>query len=182
MTEIWKDVVGYKGLYEVSNYGRIRTHKDKTTFTKLHGKRKWKQRFLKNKTPNGRDVRVTLWKDGKPKDYLAHRLVAFAFIPTVPNKECINHIDGNPQNNNVKNLEWCTHKENVNHAFENGLHSSNMAVKLINHIGIEYQFISMKRASIFLGRGHSYVSAKIRQGFSTITDINGNHFRVEKLV
>ena len=57
----------------------------------------WKQRYLKDKTPNGRDVRVTLWKNGKRKRFLVHRLVAFAFIPMIEGKNCINHIDGNPK-------------------------------------------------------------------------------------
>ena len=97
MNEEWRDVVGYEGIYEVSNKGRIRTHKYKTTYTKKHGVRHWKQRYLKDKTPNGRDVRVALWKDGKPNYCLVHRLVAKAFIPFVKDKNCINHIYGNPK-------------------------------------------------------------------------------------
>lgn len=182
MTEIWRDVVGYESIYEVSDFGRIRTHENKTTFTKRHGVRKWKQRYLKDKTPNGRDVRVTLWKNGKPKDFLVHRLVGFAFIPLVEGKECINHIDGKPKNNNVNNLEWCTYKENTNHAFENGLNNTNMAVKLTNHLGIEYEFISMARACKFLGRCHGYISDKLKKGHKELTDIHGNYFRVEKLI
>ena len=105
MTEIWKDVVGYENIYEVSNFGNVRTHKDKTTRTKKHGLRRWKQRNLRNKTPNGRDVRVSLWKDGKVKDWLAHRLVAYAFIPNADKtKDSINHIDGNPKNNHVEKI------------------------------------------------------------------------------
>ncbi|MFY4840649.1 NUMOD4 domain-containing protein [Staphylococcus aureus] len=182
MKEIWKDVVGYEGIYEVSSYGRIRTHKNKTTYTEKHGIRHWKQRYLKDKTPNGRNVRVALWKNGECKYFLVHRLVAFAFIPVVKGKECINHIDGNPENNNVENLEWCTYKENTNHAFENGLNTSNMAVKLTNHLGIEYEFISMARASKFLGRCHGYVSDRLKTGHEQLTDINGNYFKAEKLV
>lgn len=60
--EIWKDVVGYEGIYEVSNYGRVRTHKDKTTYTQRHGIRHWKQRILKEKSRTNRDVRISLWK------------------------------------------------------------------------------------------------------------------------
>lgn len=56
MTEIWKDVVGYEGIYEVSSFGRIRTHKDKTTYTEKHGVRHWKQCYLKNKIPSQRIV------------------------------------------------------------------------------------------------------------------------------
>lgn len=158
MTETWKDVLDYEGIYEVSDHGRVRTHKNKTTYSKRHGTRKWKQRYLKDKTPNGRDVRVSLWKNGKHKDFLVHRLVGFAFIPLVEGKDCINHIDGNPKNNRVENLEWCNHLENNRHAFETGLMSSNMKIKLINSIGIEYEFNSMAKASKFLGRSHGYLS------------------------
>lgn len=182
MKEIWKDVVGYENIYEVSNFGRVRTHKNKTTFTKKHGIRHWKQRYLKDKTPNGRDVRVNLWKNGQSKDFLVHRLVGFAFIPLVEGKECINHIDGNPKNNDVSNLEWCNHLENNRHAFENGLIRTNMAVKLTNHIGIEYEFISMSIAGEFLGRNHGYISKKLQNGHKELTDIHGNYFRVEKLI
>ncbi|MFY0484933.1 NUMOD4 domain-containing protein [Staphylococcus haemolyticus] len=182
MSETWKDVVGYEGIYEVSSLGKVRTHKDKTTYTKRHGVRRWKQRFLKNRTPNGRDVRVTLWKNGKPKDFLVHRLVGFAFIPTIKGKECINHIDGNPKNNCVENLEWCNHSENNNHAFETGLMSTNMNVKLINEIGIEYEFISMNRASEFLGRSNGYISRNLKNDNTKLTDIHGNKYRVEKLI
>ncbi|MCG2197232.1 NUMOD4 motif-containing HNH endonuclease [Staphylococcus epidermidis] len=182
MKEKWRDVVGYEGIYEVSNKGRVRTHKNKTTYTKKHGVRHWRQRYLKDKTPNGRDVRVSLWKDGKHKDFLVHRLVAFAFMPVIKGKECINHIDGNPKNNNVENLEWCNHLENNRHAFETGLMHTNMAVKLINHLGIEYKFISMSRASQFLGRNNGYISTKLKRNRKELTDIHGNKYKFEKLI
>lgn len=65
--EEWKDVIGYEGSYEVSNYGRVRTHKYKTTYTSKHGIRHWKQRILKEKSKTNRDVRISLWKNGKKK-------------------------------------------------------------------------------------------------------------------
>lgn len=67
-----------------------------------------------------RDYRkVVISKHGKQKNFLVHRLVAEAFIPNPENKPEVNHIDGNPSNNNVKNLEWVTHSENVRHSLEN---------------------------------------------------------------
>ncbi|MEH7150553.1 NUMOD4 domain-containing protein [Bacillus thuringiensis] len=121
----WVDVVGYEGVYEVSDTGLIRTNAKKITHTKHHGIRHWKQRILKDKTPNGREARVTLWKNGKSKDFLGHRLVAEAFIPKIKAKTSINNLDGNPKNNHVLNLEWCNHKENNNHAFDNDLTTCN---------------------------------------------------------
>ncbi|MCK1976039.1 NUMOD4 motif-containing HNH endonuclease [Jeotgalicoccus huakuii] len=165
MMEIWKDVVGYEGLYEVSNHGRVRTHKDKTTYSSLHGIRKWKQRILKEKNPNGRDVRVSLWKNKTDKSYLVHRLVALAFIPEIPGKRSINHIDGNPRNNHVSNLEWCDHRENNNHAFDNNLMTSNKNVFLLNtETGESHYFRSLSKASQFLGRKPGYLSGKLKKG------------------
>jgi hypothetical protein len=162
---IWNDVVGYEGIYEVSNTGLVRTHKNKTTHSKLHGVRHWKQRILKDKTPNGRDTRVTLWKNGKSKDFLVHRLVAEAFVQKIPGKECINHIDGNPKNNNVENLEWCTYKENQNHAFDNGLAKTNQEIILFNKDTKEtHYFRSKAKASEFLGKSHGFVSNLLNKG------------------
>lgn len=180
MEEIWKDVVGYENIYEVSNFGRVRTHEDKVTYTERHGVRKWKQRYLKNKTPNGRDVRVTLWKSGKSKDFLVHRLVAFAFISQIEGKNCINHIDGNPKNNHVTNLEWCNYKENQNHAFENDLAHTNIYLTLIDvKTHKTHSFISMSRASQCLNRNHGYISNTLKKGKNIVTDDKGNEFLVE---
>ena len=166
---IWKDIVGYEGLYEVSNYGLVRTHKNKTTSNARYKVRKWKQRILKDRTPNGRDVRVSLWKDGKPKDYLVHRLVAEAFIPKIDGKDSINHIDGNPKNNHVSNLEWCDHKENNNHAFDKDLIKTNKKVILVNKkTGEPFLFRSLTKASEFLGHSHTYLSREIKKGRSDI--------------
>lgn len=184
MTEIWKDVVGYEGIYEVSNKGRVRTHKDKVSWSNRYQKwRHWQQRYLKDKTPNGRDVRVSLWKDGKPKDFLVHRLVAFAFIPIVKGKNCINHIDGNPKNNHVDNLEWCNHLENNRHAFENNLIDTQKAVKLTHlDLGIQLEFISMSKASKWLGRNTGYLSGALKSNKYIVTSNDGEKYQVEKLI
>lgn len=177
MTEIWKDVVGYENIYEVSSYGRVRTAVGKTTYTERHGVRHWKQRYLKNKTPKGRDVRVSLWKDGKTKSFLVHRLVAFAFIPEIEGKTSINHKDGNPKNNHVDNLEWCNHLENNRHAFENNLISTQKETTLINKsTNKKYTFKSMTKACSFLKRNHSYIHECLKK-HKKITDANGNEYK-----
>ncbi|WP_368679758.1 NUMOD4 domain-containing protein [Staphylococcus pseudoxylosus] len=184
MKEVWRDVLGYENLYEVSNYGRVRTHKNKQTWSKQHQCwRKWKQRYLKNKTPKGRDVRVSLWKNGEHKDFLVHRLVAFAFIPIIQGKECVNHINGNPRNNRVDNLEWCNYKENQNHAFENDLAHTNLKVKLIQmNTGIQLEFISMARADKWLERSTGYTSGRIQTGHNTLNAKDNTKYKVEKLI
>lgn len=181
MEEIWKDVVGYENIYEVSNFGNVRTHKNKRSWSKRHNTwRYWKQRQLKNKTPKGRDVRVTLWKDGKLKYWLAHRLVAYAFIPNADEtKNSINHIDGNPKNNRVENLEWCNHKENNNHAFDNGLKTTNKKTTLLrlsdNKI---FNFRSMGKASLFLGHSSGYISNTLKRNKDEFTDEEGNLYKI----
>lgn len=70
--------------------------------------------------------RVTLCKNSITKRFVIHRLVALAFIPNPFNKPQVNHIDGNPSNNNMENLEWCTQSENMKHAFRTGLQTPNI--------------------------------------------------------
>ncbi|MER2039991.1 MAG: HNH endonuclease [Solibacillus sp.] len=166
---IWKDVASYEKIYEVSNTGLVRTHSEKTTYSKRHGIRKWKQRVLKNKNSSGRDCRVTLWKDGKSKDFLVHRIVAEAFLTKTEGKEYINHIDGNPKNNHVSNLEWCDHFENNNHAFDNDLIKTGKKVILLNTETLEvHKFRSLSKASEFLGRDFRFLSKKIKEGESIV--------------
>lgn len=119
--EIWKPIEGYEGLYEVSNRGRVRSLDRYTTGNR---NRLLKGKVLKNRLNELSYCTVQLCLNGKPKSVRVHRLVAKAFIPNPDNKPFVNHIDGNPINNDVLNLEWCTQKENINHAYENGLFPS----------------------------------------------------------
>lgn len=152
MTELWRQVPGYEGIYEVSNTGLVRTVEGKTTHSVRTGIRKWKSRVLKEKDPSGRNVRVDLWKDKKSKSWLVHRLVAMAFIPNPENKPTINHKDGNPRNNYVSNLEWATHYENNNHAFDNGLICTAIKIDAYNQdTGELIAFRSLSKASNFIG-------------------------------
>ena len=168
---IWKEVVGYEGIYEVSNNGEVRTKEGKTTFTKRHGVRKWKQRILKQKIDKENSCRVSLWKDGKEKTWLVHRLVALAFIPMIESKNYINHKDGNRLNNHVYNLEWCNHTENNNHAFDNDLISTGQSIKLVNvKTNEEHVFRSKAKASLFIGKSHGYISAILKKG---LKEVNG---------
>ena len=100
MIEIYKPIVGYEGLYEVSNLGNVRNLKTNI--------------ILKQKINKGGYMNVGLWKNGK-KTFLIHRLVAQAFIPNPDNKPEVNHKDEIKSNNCVYNLEWVTSKENANY-------------------------------------------------------------------
>lgn len=101
MEEIWKDIEGYEGIYQVSNLGNVKTIYDNTHHKKVD--RLLKQKFLKT----GYKI-VALSKMCKRKYFTVHRLVAKAFIPNTCNLPSINHKDENKSNNNVSNLEWCT--------------------------------------------------------------------------
>ena len=108
---IWKDVDGFEGLYKVSSEGVVVG--TPRTGTK-GGVVKW------YKTTHGY-MEYHLCKNGKRHHMSTHRLVAKHFIPNPNNKPFVNHIDGNKLNNNVENLEWVTHEENMQHAVRTGL-------------------------------------------------------------
>lgn len=113
-TEIWKDIEGYEGLYQVSNMGNIKRveHED---YRCRQGYRVFKERILKPYISTKGYKRVNLSKNNKKKEVPVHRLVAMAFIENPNNYPQINHKDENKFNNNVDNLEWCTCKYNNNY-------------------------------------------------------------------
>lgn len=113
--EVWKDVVGYEGYYQVSNMGRVRSLDRMVKNPKGkdgYGKRKGK--ILTVNLESTGYKRVQLCKDGIHKLERIHRLVAMAFIPNLENKLCIDHINTDRSDNRAENLRWVTHKENCN--------------------------------------------------------------------
>lgn len=113
--EIWKDIENYEGLYQVSNYGRVKSLP--RMYAQKHG---IIEKILKLQDSNGY-LKCQIYKNGKQKRYFLHRLMAIAFIPNPNFLPCINHIDGNKLNNKIENLEWCTRSQNVRHAYKLGL-------------------------------------------------------------
>lgn len=110
MEEIWKDIKGYEGLYQVSSFGRVKSlpRYDSRGNARV-------ERILKPIPTKDGYVRVHLSNEGVKRKRPIHRLVAEAFIPNSDNKSQVNHIDENKINNRVDNLEWVTAKENINH-------------------------------------------------------------------
>lgn len=164
----WRDVVGYEDIYEVSDAGKVRTKEGKVTYsTRYKAERVWQQRTLRQRASKDNCCRVNLWKDRKEKTWLVHRLVALAFLPREDSKDYVNHKDGNRLNNHVLNLEWCDHKENNNHAFDNDLMTSNTKVVLMHDETKEtHYFRSMAKASQFLGFNSGYLSGALKkEGF-----------------
>ena len=112
MVEQWKPVVGYEGLYEVSNMGRARSFPRKGTKGGVIGV---------SYDSNKHYAHIALTKHGKSRTVSLHRVVAKAWIPNPENKPQVNHMDGDKTNNRVDNLEWVTNLENMHHALEHGL-------------------------------------------------------------
>lgn len=115
MNEIWKPVVGWEGLYEVSNLGNVRSLDRYVSTTKTYNL-PIKEKILKQNTNNGYK-RVQLWKDGKGVMCLVHRLVAEAFLETYSVSLQVNHKNGIKSDNRVENLEMVTAKENQWHSY-----------------------------------------------------------------
>jgi hypothetical protein len=115
MEEIWKDIEGYEGLYQVSNLGRVKS---------LQSRWERREKVLRINNLEKKYIQLSLHKLGNKKNMYVHRLVAKAFIPNELNALEVNHKDGNKSNNNVNNLEWCTHLENMRHCFDNNLRPS----------------------------------------------------------
>lgn len=116
--EEWRDIKGYEGLYQISEFGKVKSLERKVNGPK--GLRIVEEKILKPYIGTGYK-KVHLSKSGKGKQISVHRLVATNFIREPVGREVVNHIDGNKLNNHYSNLEWCTYRENNQHARENGL-------------------------------------------------------------
>lgn len=160
----WKPVVDYEGLYIVSNDGQIKSlFRYKRTLKQSVGKHGY--------------CTVELFKNGKSKRLLVHRITAQAFIPNPNGLPQINHIDENPSNNNINNLEWCTAKYNANYghrinkikahnnykteerrmiAFNAAMASRKPVIQYCNN-GLSIRYESAKQASIKTGIDHSHI-------------------------
>lgn len=179
--EIWKDIPGYEGLYQASTFGRVRTCENKVTSNARYSKRVWKSRIMKGRGDSYRTgKRVSLWKNGKPKDYLVARLVAMTFLGKPPEGYTVNHKDGNRLNNNIENLEWLSLEDNVRHAFATGLMSRTQKDIVLkdDSSGEVFEFASYADCNRFLGRSHGYVSGRLKKKQNIITADTGKTFRV----
>lgn len=106
--EEWKDIKGYEGLYQVSNEGKIKSVERNIIGKNQHSEhiRHLKEKILKPFMGDKRHLKVRLHKDGIDNDLFVHRLVAEEFITNPNNYDVVHHIDNNPENNSVENLEW----------------------------------------------------------------------------
>ena len=118
MIESWKDIKGYEGLYQVSDLGRVRRN------------RKIIKPFIDSRK-KGYKI-ITLCKQGKRKRFSAHRLVTQAFLENPKGLEQVNHKDGNPSNNSLRNLEWVSNRQNTQHAYDTGLNSKAVKMQVVD--------------------------------------------------
>lgn len=136
MEEIWADINGFEGFYQVSTHGRVRSviHKDK------YG-RTFGGNILKQTLTDAGYYRVHLSRFELRSMQFVHRLVAETFIPNPSGLPEVNHKDEKPKNNNVDNLEWCDHKYNINYGNRNRLSG-------IKHRGEKCYFSKMKESDV----------------------------------
>lgn len=163
--EIWKDIKGYEGIYQVSNKGRVKSL-ERDIICKNGVKRHYKERIMKGSLDMDGYLYVGLGNNkGERKFLWIHRIVATTFIPNLDNKPQVNHKDEVKTNNFVENLEWMTCKENVNY----GTHNERMAKALSKSVAqytrdgeLVKVWQSTNEAGRQLGIGQSNISAVAR--------------------
>lgn len=159
MEEIWKDIEGFEGLYQVSNWGRVYSLGGRT-MGRMNNRYKNKPRIIKSYMRNGYE-HVLLKKEGKQFHYKIHRLVAIAFIPNPNNYPFVNHKDENKLNNNVENLEWCTAKYNLNYGTHNDRMKMTKSRKPIAQFSLDGHlmaiYLSSREIERLLGIAHGSI-------------------------
>ena len=134
-TEVWKDVIGFEGLYQVSNWGRAKSMPRMVSWRGRIPGVILKKRFIKSGSKLIYNS-LCLWKDGVASYHLLHRLIAKAFIPNPENKPQVNHKDLDTLNNNSANLEWTTCLENHRHG------------RVSRTNGVEAKHVKLTRAAV----------------------------------
>lgn len=149
MQEIWKDIKGYEGLYQISNCGNVKSLKKFNKTNKGYSSIGYyrKEKILKPiKNKNGY-LQISLSKNGKSKIYFIHKLVAKEFLNNDNNFMYVNHKDENKLNNIVDNLEWCDAKYNCNYGNRNEK-ISNKLKKIVNQYDLEGNFIKQWKSAL----------------------------------
>ena len=154
MNEIWKNIDDFEGLYQVSNLGNVKS---------LNYNHTGKELFLKPGTDKYGYLYVLLYKNGKPRHFKIHRLVAKAFLENPYNKPEVNHKDEDKTNNCLTNLEWMTSKENINY----GTHNERAAKSRINHQAISKSVLQYSLDGEFIKEWPSTMQIERELGFSS---------------
>ena len=161
MHEIWKDISGFEGLYQVSNLGRIKS------FQAVHRKGKPSEYILKPYVSNNGYKQVFLYNGTKKKKLLVHRIVAMSFIDNPHNLPQVNHKDENRLNNCADNLEWCDNVYNNRYGTKNSrfVESQSYPIEQMTTSGkVIARYKSAKIAEALLGITHSQIATACRRG------------------
>jgi len=182
-TEVWKDIKGYEGHYQVSNIGRVKSL-ERTATVKNGSKRTVRERILKPSPDQDGYWYVILYDDSsKKKKFFVHRLVCEAFHKNPENKPCVNHIDEDKTNNTASNLEWCTVTENINY----GTRTAKSAKALSKSVG-QYtpngELVKVWKSTMEverqLGFSNGNISAAARGKFKTAYGYVWKYIKEEK--
>jgi hypothetical protein len=167
MQEIWKPVSGYVGLYEVSNFGTVRSL-DRIIPDKRHGTRKLVGRVLSQTTDNQRRCYVAISRDSNRNKRRVHLIVAETFLgPRLQGLE-VCHEDGNPANNHASNLRYGTHKSNMEDMVEHG--RSNRGLKNPNAKMTQEQALQVKRLRLD-GKTYKIIAAELGLTFEQVRSV-----------
>ena len=121
MDEIWKNIENFEGYYQISNFGRVKSLARQQK-GRIPGKfQSVKEKILKLSKNRDGYLHCIACKDRKEYHFYVHRIVAKAFLQKIDGKICVNHKDGNKNNNSLSNLEWCSYGENMKHSYQIGL-------------------------------------------------------------
>jgi len=169
--EIWRDVVGFEGLYQVSNMGSVRSCYHVVMRSNGRKRTVYPVTLKPQKSAHGYFM-FNLSKNGKGKTIVAHRIVAIAFIPNPENKPQVNHKDGNKKNNHVSNLEWMTSKENINHSWMMGMSYTTHAGKFGDDSYKKTAVIQSDTSGVFIEEHQSIIGACNKLGLHPSSIIN----------
>jgi hypothetical protein len=157
MQEIWKDIPGYEGIYQVSNFGYFKSFNKQNKINKLKGIDT--SRILKLRKSRCGYLYTVFSVNSVRKTIKPHRVVASVFLENKDNKPCVNHINGIKSDNRVENLEWVTHSENTIHAVSIGLkkgvrgsdsHLSKLTKEIVDEIRFRYENESISQEKLGL--------------------------------
>jgi len=177
--EIWKDIKGYEGKYQVSNFGRVKSV-ERFRVGNKGAKTLVPERIRIQSVKSNGYNEVTLWSNAKNINAKVHRLVAVAFIDNSDNKPTVNHKNGIKTDNRVENLEWATRSENSQHSWDNwmqrsvllgkngGLHPASIAViKMDSNNNELRKYNSVIEASLDVGCSSTHICSCCKGKYET---------------
>lgn len=143
----WLPIPNYEELYKIDTFGNIKSLRRNIILKPMKDKKGY--------------YKIGLHKDGKTKFFSIHRLVALSFLPNPNDYNVINHIDGNPSNNYVENLEWCTQSHNIQHAYDTGLKTGKSAI----HKGINNPNVKLNEQDVLNIRNDKKNGITIKESY-----------------